>query len=633
MSNPGRGGEVTASMDHDRIQALYEAGYFLPIDVHFARLMNRLAGKDSHGVALAAALVSRAAREGNVCFDLSAVAGKKLPEEDGATPVLTCPDRVEWSAHLSESSVVGTPGEFRPLILDKDGRFYLYRYWEYQDKLARSIRDRLALEPETVDESLLREGLNRLFPDVEPSGISWQRIAAYTAVTKRFCIISGGPGTGKTVTVARILGLLIEQARAKRLRMALAAPTGKAAARLTEVIERARTTMACSEEVKKALPSNASTIHRLLGAIPHSPYFRHDEFNPLHVDVVVVDEASMVDLSLMAKLIQAIPRQSRLILLGDKDQLASVEAGSVLGDVCDVGRSHGFSRDFRDGIKRITGFTIEDGADDADETGMRDCMVDLQRSYRFNPGSGISRVSAAVNRGDGETASELLITSCFGDIRWNELPSPRQLSAFLTPHVIKGFRGYLETDDPDVALRRFNEFRILCALREGPYGVGFINRLVETILREQDLISPERTWYPGRPIMIIRNDYALRLFNGDVGLVLPDHDSGGETRVFFPAVDGVIRKFHPLRLPEQETVYAMTVHKSQGSEFNNVLMILPDRLSPVLTRELIYTGITRARETVTVSGVESVFRSAVKRRIERASGLRDTLWGKRFEGC
>lgn len=612
-------------MDRDWIQTQHEAGYFLPIDVHFARLMNRLAGKDSREVALAAALVSRAAREGNICLDLSAVAGRNLNDDDGATPVLTCPDRDKWSVRLSQSSVVGMPGEFRPLILH-DHRLYLYRYWMYQENLARSIRDRLAVEPEPVDEALLREGLERLFPDVEPGGISWQRIAAYTAVTKRFCIISGGPGTGKTATVARILALLLEQAGTKRMRMALAAPTGKAAARLTEVIGRARTTVACSDEIKQALPTGASTIHRLLGTIPHSPYFRHDEKNPLPVDVVVVDEASMVDLPLMAKLVQAIPHQSRLILLGDKDQLASVEAGSVLGDACDTGRRHGYSRRFRTDIERVTGFAFDDGDDDADETGIRDCVVELRRSYRFDPDSGISRVSAAVNDGDGATASELLVGSRFDDIRWNELPPPRQLSAFLTPHVITGFKDYLNAATPAEAIRRFNEFRILSALREGPYGVAQINSLVEAILEGEKLIFPDKKWYPGRPIMITRNDYSLRLFNGDVGLVLPDPESGGDTMVFFSEADGIIRKLHPLRLPEHETVYAMTVHKSQGSEFNTVLMVLPDRLSPVLTRELIYTGITRAREAVTVWGMGNVFRAAVERRIERTSGLRDALW-------
>jgi exodeoxyribonuclease V alpha subunit len=612
-------------MDHKRIPALYEAGCFLPIDIHFARLMNRLAGKDSPEVALAAALVSRAAREGNVCLDLYAVAGKKLYDDDGTTPAVIGPDGDEWCGHLRDSPVVGTPGEFRPLVLH-DHRLYLYRYWMYQEYLARSIRDRLAREPEPVDEALLREGLERLFPDVEPGGVSWQRIAAYTAVTKRFCIISGGPGTGKTATVARILALLLEQAGTKRMRMALAAPTGKAAARLTEVIGRARTTMACSDEIKEALPTGASTIHRLLGATPHSPSFRHDEKNPLSVDVVVVDEASMVDLPLMAKLVLAIPHQSRLILLGDKDQLASVEAGSVLGDACDTGRRHGYSRRFRTDVERVTGVTFDDGDDDADERGIQDCVVELRQSYRFDPRSGISRVSAAVNEGDGAAVSRLLIGGSFDDIRWNELPPTRQLSAFLAPYVVKGFKDYLMTADPAEAIERFNEFRIICALREGPYGVARINGLVETILQGEHLITPDNKWYPGRPVMITRNDYSLRLFNGDVGLALPDPESGGNTMVFFNEAGGMIRKLHPFRLPEHETVYAMTVHKSQGSEFDTVLMVLPDRLSPVLTRELIYTGITRARKAVTVWSMENVFRTAVERRIQRTSGLRDALW-------
>ncbi|MBN2688033.1 MAG: ATP-binding domain-containing protein, partial [Deltaproteobacteria bacterium] len=259
--------------------------------------------------------------------------------------------------------------------------------------------------------------------------------------------------------------------------------------------------------------------------------------------------------------------------------------------------------------------------------GMQDYVIELRRSYRFHPGGGISRVSAAVNSGDEAGASELLREGGFDDIKWMGLPTPRRLSEVLAPYVVEGFGRYLETDDPAEAIRHFNEFRILCAVREGPYGVTHINSLAENILRDNGTVSPGRVWYHGRPVMITRNDCSLHLFNGDVGLAMSDPDSGGDIRVFFPGADGAARKFHPMRLPEHETVFATTVHKSQGSEFTKILLILPDRPSPVLTRELIYTGITRAREKVTVCTPEAVFRIAVERRIKRTSGLRDALWG------
>jgi exodeoxyribonuclease V alpha subunit len=342
--------------------------------------------------------------------------------------------------------------------------------------------------------------------------------------------------------------------------------------------------------------------------------------------VVVVDEASMVDLALLSKLIQALPSHARLILLGDKDQLASVEAGAVLGDICNTGNIHSYSRRFSMDLKKITGYEIMTNPDGDDVSGIQDCIVQLPKSYRFVRDSGIDAVSRAVNAGNEDLAVSLLRGGRSAGIDWKDLPKVKALAWDMRDKIMKGFGNYLNANEPRQIFHVFEQFRILCAVREGPYGVHAINFMVEQILKEEKVIEPEKRWYNGRPVLITTNDYNLRLFNGDMGIVLPDPEEDNDLRTFFSAADGTLRKFHPLRLPEHETVYAMTVHKSQGSEFDRVLLVLPDRESPVLTRELIYTGITRAKESVEVWGTEDVFRFAVSRSIERSSGLRDALW-------
>lgn len=613
-------------MKQEELYRLCQHGILSLLDIHFARFAARLAGRDVPELSFAAAMVSSYTRQGHICLDLSSVEGKELlGGENGEDPVV-CPELNDWCGKLRKSTVVGNPGEYKPLILDDRSRLYLFRYWEYQEKLAGSIRRCVTGHEANVDITVLKEDLERLFPTDQAEEIDWQRVAAFTAFMKRFCVISGGPGTGKTTTVAAILALLLEQAGPERLRIALAAPTGKAAARLQETIRSTKDRLPCPDSIKEAIPEEASTIHRLLGSIPDSPYFRHNAGNALHVDVVVVDEASMVDMALMSKLIQALPSQARLILLGDKDQLASVEAGAVLGDICDTGTEHSFSRAFYNDLKKVTGYEIDIQQNGRDESGIQDCIVQLQKSYRFGSDSGIRAVSHAVNEGDGDLAIKLLKGGKYGDIKWKELPRPNALPQVIKATIMQGYGDYLRASDPFEIFQVFERFRILCALREGPYGVVAINLLVEQILRDEKLLKPDRMWYPGRPVLITRNDYNLRLFNGDMGIVLPDPSTNDDLRVFFLATEGTLRKFHPFRLPEHETVYAMTVHKSQGSEFDKVLLLLPDRESPVLTRELIYTGISRAKESVEIWGSERVFRAAVSRCIERTSGLRDALW-------
>ncbi|MEW6665761.1 MAG: exodeoxyribonuclease V subunit alpha [Thermodesulfobacteriota bacterium] len=600
--------------EHQSPEQLHEQGVLSDLDLHFGRFMERLAERPVPGLALAAALVSSTTREGHICLDLSS---QELPVTFPAT----------LRRELGRSGVVGKPGEYTPLILDKRGRLYLYRYWGYEAGLSSWIKARVKESDKPLDAPRLRERLGRLFPGEDMADVDWQKVAAFIAARKGFAVLSGGPGTGKTTTAAKILALLIEQAQPQPLRIGLAAPTGKGAARLQEAILRSSAVLPCGEGVKEAMPVEAFTLHRLLGPVEGSPYFRHNAQNPLALEVVVVDEASMVDLALMSKLVEALPEGCRLILLGDKDQLASVEAGAVLGDICDTGRTHGYSRKFCRQLREATYYHLEPESGKRGVTPLTDCVAHLSRSYRFGPGSGISALSRAVNQGDGALSLGLMKEGGYGDIRWRTLPSIKALARNLREGVLAGFGDVFRSGHAGEVHAVLDRFRVLCALREGPFGVHAVNRMVEELLRREGLIRGEGRWYPGRPVLITRNDYELRLFNGDVGVTLPDPATSGELRVFFGGGAGEMRSFHPLRLPEHETVYAMTVHKSQGSEFDRVLLLLPDRDSPVLTRELIYTAVTRAREAVEVWGVEEVFCSSLSRRIERHSGLREALWG------
>src|SRR5512136_2643873 len=362
------------------------------LDAHLARLLTRLAEHEDPLLTLAARLVCGATSQGHICVSLADTGGEPLAALGEAEPGLAPPLSV-WCEALRRQTVVGRPGDYAPLILDEAGRLYLYRYWAYERELALDLQARVADDPADGDPRRLRDGLDRLFPPAADE-VDRQRVAAAVAALKRFSVISGGPGTGKTTTVVRILALLLEQTAAP-LRIALAAPTGKAAARMQEAIRASRETLPVDTRVRDAIPVEATTIHRLLGFRPGSVAFRHDRDNPLPMDVLVVDEASMVDLALMAKLVRAVPRPARLILLGDKSQLASVEAGAVLGDIC--GDSPGFSPDFRRRLIEVTGRDPADAGNAASLDGsaaeagppIRDAIVQLTKSYRFGQDSGI----------------------------------------------------------------------------------------------------------------------------------------------------------------------------------------------------------------------------------------------------
>ncbi len=473
-------------------------------------------------------------------------------------------------------------GQPAPLVL-QGARLYLHRFYDYETRLAENLR---ALADQPVAALQSAELLDQWFP-VTAEQPDLQREAARMALSGRLTIITGGPGTGKTTTVARIVGLLLCCAGVS-LKIALAAPTGKAAVRLQESLQLHLPGLPLAAELKAAFPERARTVHRLLGVRRHATRFNHTRDNPLPWDVVIIDEASMVDLALMCKLVDALRDGARLILLGDKDQLSSVESGAVLGDCVRA---------------------------------LPQRVVALRRSYRFE--HRLADFAAAVNDGAAARAVELLGRSespvCRGDDSWQlamEQAYGRYLAAVAAATSVGAY--------PEL-FALFARFRVLCALRHGPRGATGFNERIERHLAGCGMIPGARGWYPGRPVIITRNDYALGLYNGDIGLCLPDPQRGGEAAVWFEQRGEAPRPLLPVQLPAAETAWAMTVHKSQGSEFDQVVIVLPEAPNRILSRELLYTAVTRARSRVLLLADDEALTAAIDHPTVRCSGLAERL--------
>ncbi|ENA0609444.1 exodeoxyribonuclease V subunit alpha [Enterobacter bugandensis] len=581
------------------------------LDVQFAMMV----ADEEPAVMLAAALLSKDAGEGHVCLPLS-----RLIVDETTPPALqSCfallGETLDWQTVLQRSPAVGC-GEIQTPIILTGSRLYLNRLWRNELTVARFFSETNASLP--CEEVQFRQTLDALFTSTEAS--DWQKVAAAVALTRRISVISGGPGTGKTTTVAKLLAALIQLSGEQKCRIRLAAPTGKAAARLTESLGGAMQKLPLTEAQLALMPGEASTLHRLLGAQPGSQRLRYHAGNPLHLDVLVVDEASMIDLTMMSRLIDALPPHARVIFLGDRDQLASVEAGAVLGDICTYA-SQGYTAERAEELSRLTGCQLE-GNSSPLAGALRDSLCLLQKSYRFGSDSGIGKLASAVNRGDRH-ATRAVFDGTFTDIEKKPLQTGEEYQAMLGD-ALQGYQHFLtcvkEQSAPEQAIAAFGEYQLLCALREGPFGVGGLNDRLEQLLAQKRKITrlPHSRWYEGRPVMISRNDSALGLFNGDIGIAL---DRGNGLRVWFMMPDGSMKSVQPSRLPEHETAWAMTVHKSQGSEFNHAALILPTQLSPVITRELIYTAITRARQRLSLYTDERVLVQAIAARTERRSGL------------
>lgn len=576
-----------------------------PLERALVASLQRLEPNASEAVLAAAALCCQVLGNGDVCLLLARWAGQR-PWGDG----YGLPALAQWRAELSGSKLVGAPGDFTPLILDGE-RLYLARYQAYEAQLAAQLLSRAAELP-AVDEAQLSDSLNRLFANNSQQP-DWQRLAAAQAVRKRVAVISGGPGTGKTTTVVRLLAALLEQPGCARLAIGLAAPTGKAAARMAEAIRNAKASLPVSDALKAALPEQASTLHRLLGSRGDRPQVRHTAANPLALDVLVVDEASMVDLAMMAKLLDALPANGRLILLGDKDQLCAVEAGAVFAELCD---GRGFDAAAAAELQRLTGQAV---SVESPSSKLGDAVVLLTHSHRFAKDSGIGELARRINAGDARGTLELLQEGR-ADLYWQAAPTPQAL----LDRIEQGYAGYLEAvqqGEPGLAFAAFNQFRLLTAQREGAFGVAGLNEALEARYKRRLRLTERERWYAGRAVMVQSNDYALGLFNGDIGICLLTELG---LRVFFESEDG-FRAFTTARLPSHETALAMTVHKSQGSEFSEVLLVLPEQPSPLLSRSLFYTGITRAKHKVEIWALAPRIGEAVNSKAERAAGLAQRL--------
>jgi len=573
------------------LKLLREAG-FSELACQFAAYISRQQNTEDPLVTLTAGLLSETISEGHVCLNLNDFSALNQ------TIQTVLPDASSWANSLQHSDVVGEPGEFKPLILTADGLLYLYRYWQSEQQVAKAIRQRLQhsdVLPETQKLKEFISGWQNTLPDID-----WQKVAVLSALQRQFCVISGGPGTGKTTVVLKVLQCL--QLLENAPRIALAAPTGKAAARLQQAI---------SQHTGEQYA--AKTLHRLLGISARFDQGRYSAERPLPVDVLIVDEASMIDINLMAITLKALPLHARLILLGDSDQLASVESGAVLANLCADQPS--FSADFSAWVKQIS--EIELPATNAVNP-LEDSLVKLQHSYRFAAGGQVGLLAQAVNQGDVGVVNDLLR---------NQIPSalPEPTAENIQQELQTGYQPFIEAIEQRLdavsCIQAFEQFRLLCAVKNGTQSVYAVNQMMTNMLAKRGWRTAQ-AYYPGRPIMITQNHYRQNLFNGDIGLILPNGE--GELQACFLFGDEL--RWLPLsRLPAHETVFAMTVHKSQGSEFDHIGLILPEEDSAVLSRELVYTAVTRARQSVRILSTQPVLQQAVQRRHQRESGLAKLL--------
>ncbi len=537
---------------------MIERSYSL-LDIHFAEFLAKRSGLSSKRRQVFQELVQRlsaALSAGDTC----------LVVNGGEQEV------------LKETSLVSKK-EATPLVLSR-GRLYLQKYFLYETRLASTLAQMSQVDHELSGSISLVE---QCFPSHDSVEIDWQKEAAVKALKKNLCIISGGPGTGKTSTIVRIIGLLLQ---CQEQTVVLAAPTGKAAMRLRASLVNSLTQLTFPEEILAKIPQEAMTLHRLLGVRRNSSQFRHNHRNPLVWDTVVVDEASMVDLALMSKLVDAIKPGGRLVLLGDKDQLSSVESGAVLSDLI---------------------------------TSLPENTVELKKTYRFDVG--IKKLASLCNLGKGLAAWGMLTSNEFENVRMVHTSHIESIGEPFMPYMkkVEGTTG----ESINELSSLFNRFKILCCIRHGTFGVEEMNNRVEKYFHGLGFDTSSQ-WYPGKPVLITRNEYNLDLYNGDVGLCLPDQKDG-RLKVWFEKADGGWKPFLPNRLPVCEKAYAMTIHKSQGSEFEKVLVVLPRDENRVLSRELIYTAITRAKNEVQLMAERDILITALARKLNRVSGLSSSI--------
>nr|WP_297427514.1 exodeoxyribonuclease V subunit alpha [uncultured Actinotalea sp.] len=604
------------------------AGVLAAADVHVAQRLARLTGERDERVVLAVALAVRALRQGAVCVDLGDRSALTTTEADETAEDLPWFPPAEWAAAIEASRLVAVgpdedPDDVRPARW-VGGRLYLDRYWRDEQLVRAALDERLGtLDERAFEPAAVRAAVTRLFPVPTDDR---QRLAAATTALSRITVLTGGPGTGKTTTVATLLAALQECADGG-LRIALAAPTGKAAARLQEAVHAVLRDLPATDQERVGSPT-ATTVHRLLGW-RSATRFRHDRAHRLPHDVVVVDETSMVSLPLMARLLEALRPQARLVLVGDPDQLASVEAGAVLGDLVARPPAAAAGADLP---TRLAAVVPEDLPDrPGDREALRNGVVRLTRVHRFH--GALAELAEAIRQGDADATLAVLRGGAAGV----ELVEPRDTAAehHLTDDDVTGVRADVvatgsalveaaQAGDAAAALRALEEHRLLVAHRRGPAGVSTWADRAERWVAEATGTDLGGPWPLGLPLLVTTNDRDTGLSNGDTGVVVADGTGGRAVAFGDPSAPRLVR---PHRLPAVQAVHAMTVHRGQGSQFRRVSVVLPPATSPLLTRELLYTAVTRAREHVRVVGSEEAIRVAVGRPIRRASGLREPLPG------
>lgn len=561
--------------------------------------------------------------EGHIC----------IPLEEPLSAVATSPYKIDRLPDLRQAAVyVGKADEAgpKPFIVDGD-RIYLQRYHRYETIVLKHIREKvlsgaalMAVRKQALE--VHRDLILSLGAAYRTAGLTadevvdWQLVSAISALLRDFSIITGGPGTGKTTTLAKILRILY--AIQPDVRLALAAPTGKAAQRMHESLLASMTDF--PEDIRNRIAVlKPSTIHLLLGSVPDSVYFKHHKDHPLPYDLVVVDEASMIDMPMFAKLLGALGDTGRIILLGDKDQLASVEAGSLLGDLC---QSVDTLNQFTDEQASWTNTFIAEDARKltpayrkCSNTLLADSILELRLSHRFKSQGAIGNLSRAIIRSDADALRNLIADKSEPTLSFDTEYADAVLSNFLD-----GYEAYIREDDIATALKKLNLLRVLVTIKDGPRGLHAMVRRIEDILTRKGWLKPSAGFYPHRPVIVTRNNYELSLFNGDIGIVRAD--DGGNLRVWFESVDDGIRPVVPAFLSNCETVFAMTIHKSQGSEFDKVLVVLPEGTdNPLLTRELLYTAVTRAKQEVVIQGTAATLLHAAGSMVRRISGVNSRI--------
>ncbi len=550
--------------------------------------------------------VFRKLSEGHVCLDLTSASSQQLDE-------------------LARQPFISTQTSDRQPFILHNNRLYLQRYFYYEttilDRIIRfSVSDKGQFEERVTQLRNSSLHLNSLFAEhSNVTGTNWQKVAVVSGVLNDLTIITGGPGTGKTTTVARILALLLTIE--PELKIALAAPTGKAAARMSESLKSAAERL--DENIRQKFQSlQPSTIHRLLRTAPGESSSYYTSAHPINADVVIIDEGSMIDVSLFAKLLDAIGDNTRLIILGDKDQLASVEAGSLFGDLCQAaGDLNKFSQRRVNIINELLDTSERISDTDRAETSnpLFEHVIELRHSHRFTGDESIGRFSKAVINNDQQSLLQFFHTPGDGKVVTDTNYNDEVFREF-----ISGYAEFIGERDPLEALRKFNKLRVLCAIREGDQGLSSVNRAIEKLLHQMRLLNPSGDYYENRPIIVTRNYYNLGLFNGDIGIIRADEK--GVMRAYFDDGNESPKTVLPGYLSHMETVFAMTIHKSQGSEFERVLVLLPNADNiPILTSELLYTAITRAREKVVLQASQYSVLQAAAKRVERGSGIIDRL--------